>query len=89
MRCAGCHTVTRAHASMINAWENSILRRMLGSKRKASETFVEHIQRATRIVRGLKWRWGYECLFTRFLRCYYAIAGSCADAITAPQQDSI
>ena len=57
---------------------------MLRSKRKPDETFVDHMTRATRIVRGLMCRWGYECTFTRVLRAYFGIAGSCAKAMEDP-----
>ena len=65
---------TKAIARSIRTWDNFCLRRMLGSRRNAGETFVQHIQRATLKARRLQAVWGFTPVLEQALQRTFRLA---------------
>jgi len=74
--CSGTWVWDRTLADTICTWENGLLRRMLGSKRRSGENFVDHIRRSTRRALELLVNWGFETAATKVLRNIHRHASS-------------
>ena len=72
----------------LRVWESGYLRRILAGGRKPSETYVEQIQRTTRLARKLYTSYGLESIATVIMKNIFRMAGALKHSAAADAHEN-